>query len=240
MEDVLSLPNAPLAVAERLAVALLGADPRFRRLYDGRWAVIAEVQGSPLIEETAFAVLDVETTGMRSSGADRVTEVAVVVVQGDRRELVFDTLVNPEVPIPWRIAALTGITQEMVATAPTFSAIADELLAVLTGRVFVAHNARFDWRFVSAEIRRARGLALGGPQLCTVRLARRLLPHLESRSLGALTEFFSLHNPARHRAAGDAMATAHLLSRLLRMARELGARTVGEVTQLCQRKRTED
>jgi DNA polymerase-3 subunit epsilon len=239
MEDVLSLPNAPAAVAERLAVALLGADPRFRRLYDGRWAVIAEVQGSPLIEDTAFAVLDVETTGMRASGADRVTEIAVVVVQGDRRELVFDTLVNPEVPIPWHIASLTGITQAMVEAAPPFAAIADDLLAVLTGRVFVAHNARFDWRFLSAEIRRARGLSLDGPRLCTVRLARRLLPQLESRSLDRLTEFFALDNPARHRAAGDALATAALLNRLLLLAREQGARTVAELDQLCRRKRAE-
>ncbi len=76
--------SAPRAVSERLAVALLGADPRVRQLEDGRWALVAEAQGSPLLEDCAFAVVDVETTGMRATGPDRVTEVAVVVLHGAR------------------------------------------------------------------------------------------------------------------------------------------------------------
>ncbi len=78
--EVLGLPGAPRAVAERLAVALFSADPRVRQLEDDRWALIAKVQGSPLVEECAFAVVDVETTGMRASGPDRITDIAVVVV----------------------------------------------------------------------------------------------------------------------------------------------------------------
>lgn len=227
--DVLGLPNAPLAVAERLAVALLGADPRIHRLNDGRWAVVAEVQGSPLIEECAFAVVDCETTGVRAAGSDRITDIAVVVVQGARRELVFESLVNPGFPIPTWITGLTGITQSMVRNAPPFEEVAEQVLAALAGRVFVAHNARFDWRFVSAEVRRSSDLTLDGPRICTVRLARRLLPHLESRSLDSLSYYFGLTNPARHRAAGDAMATAELLQRLLDRARDAGARTLSDL-----------
>jgi len=227
--EVLGLPNAPRAVAERLAVALLGADPRIHRLNDGRWAVVAEVQGSPLIEECAFAVVDCETTGVRAAGSDRITDIAVVVVQGARRELVFESLVNPGFPIPTWITGVTGITDTMVRNAPLFEEIADQLLAALAGRVFVAHNARFDWRFVAAEVRRSSALAVDGPRLCTVRLARRLLPHLESRSLDSLTYYFGLTNPARHRAAGDALATAELLQRLLELARDTGARTLADL-----------
>ena len=95
-------------MAERLAVALFASDPRVRQLDDGRWALIAEAQGSPLIEECAFAVVDVETTGMRAAGPDRVTDVAVVIVQGARRELIFESLVQPGISIPSRIAMLTG------------------------------------------------------------------------------------------------------------------------------------
>jgi DNA polymerase-3 subunit epsilon len=163
-------------------------------------------------------------------------DVAVVVLQGARRELVFESLVNPGVAIAPRIGALTGITPAMVADAPGFEEVVDRLLAALTGRVFVAHNARFDWSFVSAEIRRTRGLGLSSPRLCTVRLARRLLPQLESRSLDRLTDFFGLDNPARHRAAGDALATAQLLERLLPYAREQGARTLSDLEILSARR----
>ena len=233
--EVLGLSNVPRAVAERLAVALLAADPRVRQQEDGRWGLVAEAMGSPLVEECAFAVVDVETTGMRASGPDRVTDVAVVVMQGSRREIVFQSLVNPGVPIPPRIAGLTGISDAMVREAPPFEAVADQLLAALAGRVFVAHNARFDWGFLTAEIRRARALGLSGPRLCTVRLARRLLPQLESRSLDSLSSFFGLENTARHRAAGDALATAELLARLLVLARDRGARTLADLEALTQR-----
>lgn len=230
--DVLGLPGAPAAVAERLTFALLGADPRVWRLPDGRWALVPEAQGSPLLEECAFAVVDVETTGMRAAGGDRVTEIAVALVQGTRREMVFETLVNPERPIPPLIAAVTGITDHMVRDAPVFAEVADRLLGVLQGRVFVAHNARFDWRFLSAELRRVRDLALDGLRLCTVRLARRLVPGAGSCGLDNLTRYFGLRNAARHRAGGDAEVTAELLGLLLGLARERGVRTLRDLTLL--------
>jgi DNA polymerase-3 subunit epsilon len=227
--EVLGLPSAPTAVSERLAVALFGADPRVTRLEDGRWAVVAEAQGSPLLEQCAFAVVDVETTGTWVAGGDRITDIAVVLLHGERRELVFESLVNPGVPIPARITGITGITDALVRAAPPFEAVLERVLAALAGRVFVAHNARFDWGFVTAEVRRARDLVMSGPRLCTVRLARRLLPQLDSRSLDSLSLYFGLENPARHRAAGDALATAELLRRLLRLAREAGARTLADL-----------
>jgi DNA polymerase-3 subunit epsilon len=98
--------------------------------------------------------------------------------------------------------------------------------------VFVAHNARFDWRFVAAELSRARGMTLDGSRLCTVRLARKLVDAVQSCSLDALSELFAFENPARHRAGGDALVTALLLQRLLRLARESGARTLADLEQL--------
>lgn len=235
--DVMGLRTAPLAVAERLSVAMLGADPRVRQLQDGRWALVAEAGGSPLIEECAFAVVDVETTGSRaSSGADRVMEVAVVLVHGARREVIFDSLVNPRMFIPPRIAGLTGISARMVARAPDFDQVADQVLAALAGRVFVAHNARFDWGFLTSEMRRARGLALTGSMLCTVRLTRVLLPELESRGLDHVAHYFGIENPARHRAGGDALVTAQVLERLLLVAREKGARTLADLESICRRR----
>ncbi|MEP6590156.1 MAG: exonuclease domain-containing protein [Gemmatimonadota bacterium] len=228
-QRVLGLPNAPLAVAERLATALLGSDPRVRQRTDASWALVRAAQGSPLLAECAFAVVDVETTGMHAVGEDRITEIAVVVVEGTRREVVFDSLVNPGRPIPSRITDLTGISDSMVAGAPAFTDIADQVVAALAGRVFVAHNARFDWGFVGAEVKRSRDLALDGPRLCTVRLARRLIRNEPSYSLGALAARFDLEFAARHRAAGDAMVTGMLLQRLLGTAREHGTQTLAEL-----------
>jgi DNA polymerase III subunit epsilon len=233
---VLGLPGAQDAVCERIAIAMLGADPRVRQLADGRWGLVAEAQGSPLLEECAFAVVDVETTGMRAIGHDRITEIAVVVVHGGRREVVLDSLVNPGRSIPPAICAITNITNDMVRDAPTFAEMADQVLAALAGRVFVAHNARFDWNFVNAEVRRARDLALDGPQLCTVRLARRLVTGVRSCGLDNLTQYFGFANRARHRAAGDALVTADLLERLLRLAREDGARTLQDLTAIASRR----
>ncbi len=229
--NVLGLEKAPDLIAERLAVALLGADPRVQRLANGTWALVAGA-GAPLLEECAFAVIDVETTGGSAAGSDRIIEVAVVLVQGERRQLVFDSLVNPGRPIPGIVTSITGITNDMVRSAPAFEEIAEPLLDVLAGRVFVAHNARFDWRFVATELKRARALRLEGARLCTVRLARRLVEAVESCALDALTFRFDLTNPARHRAAGDALATAELLQRLLRLARQEGARTVNDLELL--------
>jgi DNA polymerase-3 subunit epsilon len=234
---VLGIPCAPGPVAERLAVALLAADPRVRQLTDGRWSLVAEACGSPLIEECAFAVVDVETTGMRAWGGDRITEIAVAVVHGARREIVFDSLINPERPIPSLVSSLTGITDAMVRRAPRFADVADTVLAMLGGRVFVAHNARFDWAFVGAELRRARDVALDGPRLCTVKLARRLVRGVRSCGLDNLTRFFGFENGARHRAAGDALVTAELLARLLCLARETGARTMQDLTAIETRPR---
>lgn len=233
---VLGLAGAPEAVCERIAIALLGADPRVRQLADGRWGLVPEAQGSPLLDQCAFAVVDVETTGMRAGSSDRITEIAVVVVHGGRREVVLDSLVNPGRPIPPAICAITNITNDMVRTAPTFPEMADRVIAALAGRIFVAHNARFDWAFVTAELRRAKALALDGPRLCTVRLARRLVRDVRSCGLDNLTQHFGFENAARHRAAGDALVTAALLDRLLRLAREEGARTLQDLAAISLRR----
>jgi len=234
--EVFGLTRAPVAVAERLAVALLGADPRVRRLPDGRWSLVAAAAGSPLIGDCAFAVVDVETTGSRFGGADRVTELAVVVVQGARCEVVLDTLVNPERPIPAFVSAVTRITDGMVRSAPTFGEIADRLLEAVAGRVFVAHNARFDWRFLSGELRRARGLTLEGSRLCTVRLTRALVAGLGSYALDNVSQYFGVENPARHRAGGDAWTTGRVLQSLLTLARDREARTLQDLEALQIRK----
>jgi DNA polymerase-3 subunit epsilon len=233
--DVLGIPNASPVIAERLAVALLGADPRITRLDDGRWMVVPAGATSPSLEACAFAVVDVETTGGRPSRGDRIVEIAVVGVRGGRIEPVFEGLVDPGREIPPFVASLTGIRESDVTGQPGFSDIADEVLAALGGRVFVAHNARFDWTFLSAELKRTRDRVLSGPRVCTVRLARRLIPELRSRGLDHVTQFFGIPVTRRHRAGGDALATAEVLLKLLDRAREAGAQTLDDLARVTRR-----
>jgi DNA polymerase-3 subunit epsilon len=170
----------------------------------------------------SFVVVDCETTGSRAWGGDRITEVAVVRVHRGVAERVFDTLVNPDRPIPPSVTALTNITADMVRQAPRFRDICPQLLGVLEGNIFVAHNAKFDFRFLSAEIERVTRRPLKGRQICTVTLARKILPQLRRRNLDALQNFYGIENPARHRAGGDATATAAVFLRLLDGARDRG------------------
>lgn len=233
VRDVLGLARANEAVAERLAAALLGADPRFAFDLEGRWSLVPEPAWRGVrLAEVRFAVVDVETTGMRARAGDRVTEIAIVHVDGPRVALAFESVVNPGRPIPWRIVQLTGITDHLVASAPRFEEIADRAVAALAGRVFVAHNARFDWSFVRAELDRAQGYEVRMPQLCTVRLCRRLVPELERRSLDSVMWFFGLETDRRHRAAGDAMVTARVLGRLLGRAIGQGIETWEQLEEL--------
>ena len=181
----------------------------------------------------SWVVVDVETTGGNPYSGHRITEIAAVTVRDGRvQEAVFETLVNPERSIPPMITALTNITWEMVRDKPRFREICPDLVRALEGHVFVAHNAAFDWKFVTAEVERASGQRIDGRRLCTVRLARRLLPQLPRRSLDWVARHYGVDISARHRAAGDAIATAHCLVRLLKDAESRGIRTWGELEML--------
>lgn len=173
-------------------------------------------RGATPLDALDFVVVDVETTGGGSLRADRITEIAAVHVRNGVVIEEFETLINPQRSIPPMITALTNITWEMVRHAPRFADICDRLIPFLDGKVFVAHNAEFDWRFVTTEIARATGQRLEGERVCTVRLARSLLPELRSRRLDALAHYYGITIEGRHRAGGDARATAKLLVRLLR------------------------
>jgi DNA polymerase-3 subunit epsilon len=151
-----------------------------------------------------LAIVDVETTG-GDPRSDRVTEIALLETDGLALTGQWSTLVNPGRPIPGVIQALTGITQDMVAAAPRFAEIAAELHERLAGRVFVAHNARFDYGFLRREFERA-GIKFLAKTLCTVRVSRRLYPHAEGHDLDSLIERHALECNGRHRALPDATA----------------------------------
>ncbi len=213
-EEVLALRGNPSAAASAV-FALLGADSRFDVDEAGVWSLAsprALLGGSSLRDED-WVVVDVETTGGVPGFGHRVIEVGAVVVSGGRIVETYSSLVHPGRPIPRVISSLTGITNDEVMRAPRFESIAPRLREVLAGRIFVAHNANFDWRFLCAEMERCTGSTLAGRRLCTVRLARRLVPHLPSRALGALAHHYGIEMTVHHRALPDAEATARLLIR---------------------------
>ena len=161
------------------------------------------------LREAPLAIVDLETTGGHPAH-DRITEIAVLEVEGFEVKREWSSLVNPGRSIPGAIQALTGITQEMVEDAPRFEQLAGELHARLKGRVFVAHNARFDYGFLRHEFERA-GMSFRAKTLCTVKLSRRLYRGASGHSLDALIARHGIRCDARHRALGDAEAAWQFL-----------------------------
>ena len=155
----------------------------------------------PFLHER-IAIVDLETTGT-AAASDGITEIGIVRVLNGEVIEEWSSLVNPETTIPPEIQALTGITDAMVRDAPTFSELADEVLARLDGHLFVAHNARFDYGFIKNAFRR-HGVPFTADVLCTVRLSRKLYPQYAQHNLDSLIARHGLDAPGRHRAMGDA------------------------------------
>jgi len=157
-----------------------------------------------------FAVVDIETTGSTPQSAG-ITEIAIVIHNGVEVTGKYVTLINPRHKIPPFIVNMTGISDEMVAAAPLFEDVAPQIYNLLNGRVFVAHNVSFDYSFVHYLLGRS-GFQWSAPKLCTIRLSRRVFPGLEKYGLGSLTRDLGIKIEGRHRAWGDAAATAQVLT----------------------------
>jgi DNA polymerase-3 subunit epsilon len=166
-----------------------------------------------MIKKQEYAIVDIETTGGNASGS-RITEIAIIIHDGATIIDRWESLVNPQKDIPLAIFALTGINNDTVRNAPIFDDISDKVLEMLTDRIFVAHNVNFDYSFVRHELERS-GFKWTAKKLCTVRATRKIKPGLNSYSLGNLCNSLDINIENRHRAGGDADATAVLFSRLL-------------------------
>ncbi len=160
-----------------------------------------------------FAIIDVETTG-GTARWERITEIAIVLHDGEKVVDTFSTLLNPERSIPWNITQITGITDAMVARAPRFFEVAKQIVQMTEGCIFVAHNVSFDYSFVREEFSRL-GFDYTRKQLCTVRLARKVFPGLPSYSLSNLKKHFNIHAEQSHRALDDTLATVKLFELIL-------------------------
>jgi len=162
-----------------------------------------------------YAVVDIETTGSKPD-YDRIIEIAIYLHDGEKIVDAYTSLVNPERYIPDFITKLTGITNSMVEDAPKFYEIAKKIVEFTEGHIFVAHNVHFDYSFLKGEFK-SLGFNYQRKTLCTVRLSRKLIPDLPSYSLGKLCDSIHIKVHNRHRAKGDAEATAKLLTRLIQI-----------------------
>lgn len=160
-----------------------------------------------------YAIVDIETTGGFARGS-RITEIAILIHNGSEIIDRYETLINPQQNIPPAIFALTGIDNYLVKDAPIFDDVATQIEVMLRDRIFVAHNVNFDYSFVYNELALA-GIKWSAKKLCTVRAARKIKPGIPSYSLGKLCKSLQIPLSNRHRAGGDAEATALLFTMLL-------------------------
>jgi DNA polymerase III epsilon subunit family exonuclease len=189
-------------------------------------------RADPLLEEAAFVVFDLETTGL-SAERNRICEIGAVRVRALEPVDSFQSLVNPGVALPDPIARLTGLREQELRHAPPVSSVLKRFRAFAGDDLLVAHNARFDQRFLERQLLLAHGRRLTEPPLCTAALARRLLEgRLRRVGLASLAHFFGVGTRPCHRALPDAEATAEVLVHLIGLAQELGARRLSELRTL--------
>lgn len=166
-----------------------------------------------------YAIVDIETTG-GSPTTSKITEIAIVITDGEKIIDQYETLLYPEQNIPYNITALTGISNEMVAHSPKFFEVAKTILSYLEGRIFVAHNVNFDYGFVRQEFK-SLGYSYESENMCTVRLSRKAFPGLPSYSLGKLTKSLGITLNNAHRAMADTMATVEVFHKIMRVQEDL-------------------
>lgn len=232
---VFNVPDPDSATALALFDEFLKDDWRFCLNADGEVEMICADSECLALDAADYVVLDVETTGSGPTSG-RVMEIGAYRVSRGRIVADFQTLVNPEEPIPEFVSGLTGITEQMVADSPRFDEIACEMLGFIGEAVLVAHNSDFDVRFLNGEIARLYPRRkMFNASLCTLRLSRRLLPGLLNYRLHTVAEHFNFSIRNRHRAPDDAEATAHIFIRLLELLRDGGVNDLGGARRFEQR-----
>ncbi len=198
----------------------------------GATVSLAGAHDDPLLEEAEFVVFDLETTGL-SGTRDRICEIGAARVRALEVVDSFQSLVNPGIALPQPITRLTGLRDEELRRAPAVSTVIRRFVAFAGEAPLVAHNARFDQRFLERQLQWSHGRRLAEPPLCTAALARRLLEGRVRRvGLASLADFFGVPTRPCHRALPDAESTAQVLVRLIGLAQEMGARRVSDLRKL--------
>ena len=213
VDYVMKISAPPPDLAKLLVADLVNTDPRLQ-LIDDMLELVPTNCSRRAFAETDFVVFDLETTGAKTPPC-RITEIGAYRVQKGKITEEFQTLINPETPIPMFISQLTGISDQMVKNAPKFHEIAADFLDFIGDSVLVAHNAHFDMRFLNHEIGRIHtDYRVANAHLCTVKISRKLLPNIENHRLNTVANYYSISLVNHHRATDDARATDRKSTRL--------------------------
>lgn len=231
VEIVFRQPGGDPGVAQQVVSALLADDPRFAwRDDDSSWHATAHRSLARPLDDTSFTVVDLEMTGMEPSRT-RIIEIGAARVHAGRVVEEFQQLVNPGVRLPPFIVGLTGIDDSMLRHQPDIAAVWPAFREFVGDSVLVAHNAPFDIGFLSATSTRLTGRELDNHQLCTLKLARILLPDLARRGLEALAAHFGIPHADRHRALGDVRVTVEVLFRLIELMQQRGVERLDQALE---------
>ncbi|MGN0481809.1 MAG: PolC-type DNA polymerase III, partial [Lachnospiraceae bacterium] len=199
-------------------------------LVDDLKQIVIDSRGQSL--DDTFVVFDIETTGF-SAENDRIIEIGAVKVQYGKVLERFSTFINPEMPIPFKIEKLTGISDSMVVDAPKIETALPQFLDFCKGCVLVAHNAEFDTSFIKNKAEK-QGLTVEHTILDTLGLARTLLPQLHNHKLDTLSKHFNVVLANHHRAVDDAEATANIFTELIKMLKERDINNLDEINKTCE------
>jgi DNA polymerase-3 subunit epsilon len=233
LDLIFTQPGTDPEFGPRFIRTLLGADPRFAiDQASGHWVATAHAELAQPLDDTAFVVVDLETTGGAPGRGHGIIEIGALRLQAGRVVDRFAALVQPGRPLPRFITQLTGITDAMLAGQPRIDAVLPRFADFAAGAVLVAHNAPFDLAFLDAARLEASGETFDQPHLCTLRLARRLLPQCRRRSLDALAGHFGIPLVDRHRAFGDARITAEIFFHFLELLRRRGIARLAQLLDL--------
>jgi len=209
-------------LGSRIISGILAGDPNFMLdAATGLWFLSRTSRLRVTLDQADFVVVDLETANPRPAPGS-IIEIGAYRMHGRQILDTFQNLVKPRMRIPRFVARLTSISEEMVVGAPPIEDVLPRFRAFLGDAVMVAHNAQFDHAFLDFEFRRLFGIGVLNPVLCTLRMARRLLPSIRRRRLDLLAEHFGLSTAGRHRGLGDARMAAELLSIFLEIASQMG------------------
>ena len=235
VDFVMKIRKPDPRMAKMLVADLIDRDPR---LFLNEDMVELELDGfeDRELAGTDFVVFDLETTGAKAPPC-RITEIGAYRVRNGEVAEKFETLLNPEMPIPPFITQLTGISDEMVRDAPLFADVVGDFLRFIGDSVLVAHNSGFDMRFLNHEISLVfPEYKVANPCLCTVQLSRKLVPETVNHKLKTMAEFYKIDLVNHHRASADAYATAHIFVNLLTALHDGGVTNLAGVRKMSNRK----
>jgi DNA polymerase-3 subunit alpha (Gram-positive type) len=235
VDFVMKIRKPDPKLARLLVADLIERDPRLS-LNEDLVELADDGYDERELMNTEFVVFDLETTGAKAPPC-RITEIGAYRVKNGEVTEEFQTLVNPEMPIPPFITQLTGISDAMVADAPLFADVVHDFLGFIGDSILVAHNSGFDMRFLNYEISRIfEDYRVANPCLCTVLLSRKLLPDIVNHKLKTVAEHYSIDLVNHHRASADAFATAHIFVNLITQLNSSGVTDLAAVRNLSSRK----